>query len=381
LKGRPARRGRPFACCAAVCVALCASSVAAQDASSAVYVRTDSDRTTVISPRLRVGAPVGDSTRVDVAYSVDVWTSASVDIRASASKPITEQRDEIDASATQDFDDAKVTAAYRFSTEPDYVSNGGSIGASFDFAEHAATLAISGSASFDDVGRAGDPGFSRHLQTLGGRLSFTQLLDPKMLVQVMYEVSSQDGYLSSPYRFVAIGNMFSGGVAEARCPANGTSYSCRPEHNPDERLRHALALRLRRALSTEIAAGLNYRFYLDDWGVLSHTVQAELGWVPDSNTTLSLRYRFYTQGAATQYAASFNSTTRAVDFFTSDKELSPFVSHRIGLDVEHEWVLDEQHHTLLGALSIGPTFYMYSDFPPLTSINALEVTLALVFRR
>jgi len=367
-------------CCALVCLALLlrVHGVAAQEASSAVYVRTDSDHTTVVSPRLRVGALVGDTTHLDVVYAVDIWTSASVDIRASASKEITEQRDEIDASVVQDFDDVKVTAGYRFSTEPDYVSHGGSIGAAFDLADHAATLAVAGSAAFDDVGRAGDPAFSRGLQTLGARLSFTQVLDRKMLVQAMYDVSAQDGYLSSPYRFVAIGNMFSTGVTEARCPKGGVSYSCRPETNPDERLRHAFSLRLRRALSTEIVAGANYRFYLDDWGVMSHTLQAELGWMPEEQTSLALRYRFYTQTAADQYSARFDTE---VEFFTSDKELSQFSSHRIGLDIEHEWQLDEQQHTLLGALSIGPTFYLYSNFPPLTSINALEVTLALVLKR
>jgi hypothetical protein len=386
-KARCSRSEPRFGCCAIACVAaLCAGSAVtgrafAQEASSAVYVRTDTDQTTVISPRLRVGGQVSESTRLDVVYAVDVWTSASIDIRTSASKAITEQRDEIDASLNQSFDDVTVAAGYRFSTEPDYVSHGGSLGASFDFADHAATLALNVSASFDDVGRAGDPGFSRALQTLGGRLSFTQVIDPKMLVQVMYDVSAQDGFLSSPYRFIAVESRGAIGVPDARCPRGGAYYYCLPETNPGQRLRHAVGLNLRRALSTSIAAGLAYRLYIDDWDVLSHTVTASLGWMPAAETSLWLRYRFYTQSAASHYGAHFDSVAEAGKFFTSDKELSTFSSHRIGLELEHEWQLDEEQHTLLAALSAGPTFYMYADFPPLDSITALEVTLALVLKR
>ena len=102
----------------------------AQDASTAVYVRSDSDQTTVITPRLRVGGNVSDTTRLDVSYSVDVWTSASIDIRTSASKPITEQRDEINVKLGQEAGDLTLSGGYRHSNEPDYVSNGGSLGIS-----------------------------------------------------------------------------------------------------------------------------------------------------------------------------------------------------------------------------------------------------------
>ncbi|HMI90095.1 MAG TPA: hypothetical protein VK509_01975, partial [Polyangiales bacterium] len=111
-------RARRHAGCATALLALCASlpaaAVRAQAANptvaaTALYVRTDSDETTVIAPRLHVAAPIEESTRLDLVYTVDVWSSASIDIRTSASRrlgadnrpleqqPVTEQRDEIDA--------------------------------------------------------------------------------------------------------------------------------------------------------------------------------------------------------------------------------------------------------------------------------------------
>src|SRR5262245_46082677 len=77
------------------CVSVWPELGAAQQAASAVYVRTDTDQTLVITPRVSVEAPVDDATRLNAAYSADVWSSASIDIRTSASRPVTERRDEI----------------------------------------------------------------------------------------------------------------------------------------------------------------------------------------------------------------------------------------------------------------------------------------------
>src|SRR5262245_39639311 len=113
----------------ALCCSLAHVPARAQEAATAIYVRTDSDRTVVVAPRLRAQAAIGEATHVSATYAVDVWTSASIDIRTSASKvPVTEQRDEIDLSLDHEFENVNLTFAYRYSTEPDYVSHGGSGG-------------------------------------------------------------------------------------------------------------------------------------------------------------------------------------------------------------------------------------------------------------
>src|SRR5688572_28194173 len=60
--------------------------VRADELGSAIYVRTDTDHTTVVSPQVRAAVNVTESTSVDVTYLVDVWTSASIDIVTSATK-------------------------------------------------------------------------------------------------------------------------------------------------------------------------------------------------------------------------------------------------------------------------------------------------------
>jgi len=371
-RGTRPTRAAPQTALLVCALSLLAQRAVAQDASTTLYVRTDSDSTTVITPRLHVGSPVGESTQLDLTYSVDVWTSASVDIRASASQAITEQRDEINAGVGQELGDVTVNASYRYSTEPDYQSNGGSLGVSYDFAENSATLGAGVSAFFDDVGRAGDPGFAEELSTVSARASFTQLLDRDTILQLNYELGRSSGYTASPYRFVGIA------TNDGLCGVPNANYYCLREQTPGVRMRHAIAVGLRRALSDAISLGGRYRFYLDDWELTSHTAEIDLAWLAGEHTDLRLRYRFYLQSGAAAYHPRYASLMSLGRYFTHDKELSPFSSHRLGAELEQRFSLDDAGDVLRMVLAVGPTFYLYSDFPPISQLTAFEATLSMV---
>ena len=354
-----------FACAIGL---LSAAATQAQDASSAVYIRSDTDHTTVVTPRVRVGTKLGPATRVDASYTADVWTSASIDIATSASKAVTEQRDELDLSVRQELSEASLSAAYRFSTEPDYESHGITLGASRDFAQKSTTLALSVSALFDRVGRVGDPAFSRSLHTFVARASATQLLDALSWLQGIYEIGYADGFLASPYRFVGIG------PGLPRCAEPGAS--CIRESLPGERLRHALALLGRRALSDAISLDASYRFYIDGWKLLSNTAQAGLSVMPWVDTRLSVGYRFYTQTAARYYRARVPSLAALGRYTTRDKELSPFMSHSLAFTLDQGFALSPSD-ALHVAATLGPTLYLFYDFPAYDHLFAFEATVAV----
>lgn len=343
----------------------------AQQVSSTVYVRTDTDKTTVITPRLSVQAPLDDSTRVDVAYSMDVWSSASIDIRTSASRPVTERRDEINAAVTHDFEDASFSLAYRYSYEPDYESHFVNAGLTLDFADKASTLALGGGVSFDDVGRVGTPSFERTLRSVNAQATFTQVVDAKTLLQAVYSFGYADGYQSSPYRYVGVGTF------DGSCPRAMQEY-CFPENNPSERLKHAFVLALGRAFSDVTSARVTYRFYLDDWEIISHTALAELSWLPELETVIALRYRFYLQSAAAQYRSHFPYTNglRLREYYSRDKELSKFMNHRVAVELEKTWALGGIGEKFQTVFSVGPTLYLYDNFIPYKRIWAFEVTLS-----
>lgn len=339
-----------------------------QEVGTALYIRTDTDHTTVVTPRVRAAATLGDATRVDVTYTADIWTSASIDIRTSASKAVTEQRDELDLSVAHELGDARINAAYRLSIEPDYRSHGATLGASYDFGQKSTTLALTASALFDQVERVGDPTFSHSLHTFVARASATQILDAVTWVQAVYELGFADGWLASPYRFVAIGS------GQPRC--NEPGAVCVREALPDERVRHAIALIARRALSERVSVGASYRFYIDGWKLLANTVQAALSFMPALATKLGLDYRFYAQTAARYYRASIPSLSDVGRFATRDKELSPFTSHGLTLTVEQGFELGGSGMLHLGA-AVGPTLYLFRDFPAYDHLFAFEATVAL----
>ena len=352
---------------------LCACARArAQLVDGSVYVRTDSDQTTVIAPRAHARAPAGEGTHLDFTYAADVWTSASIDIRASASKAITEQRDELDVGIDHEFEDLTFSAGYRFSTEPDYLSNGGNVGLAYDFAGNNATLALGAGASFDQVGRAGDRNFSLPVRNLNGRIAFTQVLDQDTLLQLIYEVMHAYGYNASPYRYIGIGG------TDGLCWAALTQF-CTPEAAPEQRLRHAAALRVRRSLGSAVSVGAGYRFYRDSWSLASHTLLADLTVVPLDGWIAALRYRFYTQNSVAFYRASYPRLDPAQRFYTNDKELSPLSVHRLALDLERTFPISERGQLVRPTLSIAGSIYSFSNFIPLGTIRALEVTLGVAF--
>jgi hypothetical protein len=377
-------RARIVLCAAAGVVAL-ASAAQAQDggkvdATTSVYVRNDNDETTVVTPRVTLGAPLGSETRLDLTYTVDVWTSASVDIRTSASlragetepEPVTEQRDEIDVALEHAFTDVTLGGSYRYSTENDYESHGASLGASYDFADNNAKLALTLRAYFDQVGRAGTPDFERDARLYLARTAFTQVIDPQMVAQLVYELGVQQGYLSSPYRYVRFAD------AEGNVPATcgDPVRLCLPENSPESRIKHAIALSARRSLSDTLSLGANYRFYIDDWDMVSHTIGIDGALAPGSGWLLALGYRLYRQNSASHYKP-FYTTMPFPEHFTSDKELSALTSHRLELELEKAWGLDALGSELKLVLLAAGTRFLYHEFPLLDEVLAVEGTLAV----
>lgn len=369
------RRRRRVSPAAVLLLALVASVpwlVRADALSSAVYVRTDSDDTLVVSPRAHAVKHFAETTQLDVAYAADIWTSASIDIRTAASEVVTEQRDELDVGIAQDLGDLTLSGSYRYSVENDYESHGGSTGMSLDVAENSTTLALSGYAFSDTVGKSGDAYFSADLATFGARASINQVLDPQTIAQLTYELSHLEGYQASPYRVVGIGGNGYGCMG---------AFLCLPERQPDVRTRHAIAALLRRAFGGALSLGANYRFYLDDWGLRSHTAGAQLGWIATNHTALTLRYRYYVQNGAEFYSAVYATPPSGDAFTTRDREQSPLNDHRIGVDLQHRFDLDDAGAVLAFDAGIGGDFYSYDDFVGLSRVSALELTLALTLER
>lgn len=331
-----------------------------------VYVRTDSDRTTVVSPRAHLRQEVGPRTKLDITYSLDAWTSASVDIRTAATSTVRENRNEVTGGVERERGVARWSASYRLSHEPDYLANSASLAGQVELAQRTITLSGRLFGALDRVGRAGDAAFREPLHAGGALLSAAFVLTKTTLLQAAYELRGALGYMASPYRFVAIGA--AGGV----CGAD--SEYCLPEVHPRRRNRHAWVLRGRQALGRRVSIGATYRFYIDSWKLRSHTGIVDLAVTPARGVVLGLEYRAYAQSAAFFYRMNYLSPGPG-GYFTRDRELSSLGSHRLAL-----------HTTLsrpvgrgaveFGALVAG-THIAYDGFVGLSRVWALELSAVL----
>ncbi|MGE0791253.1 MAG: DUF3570 domain-containing protein [Sandaracinaceae bacterium] len=351
-----------------------APSARANEGALSLFVRADSDRTTVIAPRVSALAVVEDRTRISGSYSADVWTSASIDIRTAATVPITEQRDQVDLSVSHELDDVTLGASYYYSGENDYWSHAFTLRSVQDLNGNTTTLEEQVRFVYDIVGRSGDPNFNRPTQTYGAKIVLTQILSPQAIFQLAYEGSFREGYQASPYRFVGIGG-------DGMCGWNpdvgqvGTALQCVPEVHPDTRQRNAAVARVRYAFSDDSSAGVEYRFYVDTWGILSHTAAAQIAWIPSPDQVFTLRYRFYQQSAATFYERVYDTADNRA-YVTRDRENSPLFSNRVAISYQGIASLTDDVRLKL-AIAVGGTVFVYTDFIGLSEVYSLDVTGAV----
>lgn len=329
-----------------------------------LYVRTDTDHTTVVSPRARLRTRlVDDASHLDIAYAVDAWTSASIDVRTAASPVVTEQRDELGVGLDREWAWGGVALGYRFSHENDYLANSAALSMKVDALQRTVTFDARAFAGGDVVGRAGDEQFRRTIGYGGAYLGYTHVLTKTTLAQLAVELRSQRGYLASPYRWVSLG-------AAGQC-ADAVGL-CIPEQHPGHRLRAAGVLRVRQALSRRWSLGAGYRFYGDSWGVLGHTGLLDVRVRPLPSLTLAAEGRGYTQGAAEFYRAAYPDSPMQ-GWVTRDRELSSLWNARGGLVVDGRWDIGRGVVLVLGALVAG-SYYGYRSFVGLDGVAALELT-------
>ena len=330
---------------------------------TSIYTRSDSDHTTVVSPRIRFHqgfAHRAGETNLNFIYAADVWTSASVDIRTAASKRVIEQRDEIVASLDHRKGPWEFGLGYRISTEPDFLANGLSLAFAWEGLARNVRLESRVTLEHDRVGRSGDPQFAKRLESVSSWFGYTQVLSRSTLLQFAVEQRSSYGYHASPYRWVGLGGA-------SNC--SGDVALCVPEVHPDRRARFALVGRLRQGLGKRLSVGLDYRYYVDSWALQSHTLGGDLRLAASKSLLLALEYRGYFQSGAWFYRSAYPLVPEG-GFATRDRELSPMLDHRATGAIE--WSRRWTRVAITSGLLFGGAIYRYGDFLGLARVIAVE---------
>jgi hypothetical protein len=288
-------------------------------------------------------------------------TSASIDVVSQASPTrVHDTRHQVAASASHVFDTTTVHAGYTFSTENDYASHlvNASVEQAFD--DKNTTLALGYALASNEIGRAGDRSYEQHLHVHDGTLSWTQVINPKAVAQLTYQLGFADGFQASPYRFVPVVD-----------DAGMTSFWV-AETDPTARWRHALVAAGNVLVRRGSALQGDYRLYHDTWGITSHTVGVR--WLTSLTPTvqLRLRNRFYAQSGASFYQARYRDVAR---YMTIDRELSALWSETFGAKLTVD--LSDR---LAAELKVDAFYYRYDDFPLLRSRLGANVGLGVALR-
>lgn len=320
---------------------LCAAPTAAQERpwtlSSDSLLYTDTDNVLVVSSQLGAARALdeeGGKASADVV--VDVVSAASVDVVSQASQRFSELRWEVNLAGSYAIGDGLPSLNYRGSAEPDYVSHGFGAGYLSRLVGADTVASAHYQLTLDTVGRSGTPfaTFSRSLTIHSAELSLTQNLSTRALLRAVLSLTVERGYQEKPYRFVPLFD--AAGLAQADADGEELRLSTfdryrlasrPPEEVPQTRVRPAIALRglvYLDALESSLRA--DYRFYLDDWGVLANTAELELEHPLSELWTIAFTTRGYTQTKASFYRSAYvvSQPDEIPGLRTVDRKLAPY---------------------------------------------------------
>ncbi len=302
---------------------------------TAILYYSEDARVTAIEPVVRARKEIGDDEFMTYRLVVDSLTGASANGAIPTASPQTFTSPSGDATYTTpanetpldpSFHDTRVALNAEWETpldqylkgifsvnasnEFDYTSLGVAATLAWDFNNRNTTFTTGLSYSLDNVKPVG--GIPDGLTamptttavkkaTLGGSdnktvadllVGITQVIDRKTLMQFNYTYGMDDGYLTDPYKILSVVTSPSSDTLAA------TPYLY--EKRPDSRARNALYWKTVHQFDEDVI-NFSYRYYWDDWGITSHTLDARYRYEMGGGHYLMPHARYYLQDKADFY--------------------------------------------------------------------------------
>jgi hypothetical protein len=334
--------------------------VLAEDRADALYHRYQGGGVTIHGPSVLVRKKIGEKFAASANYYMDFVTSASIDVKLSASE-YKEERTQKSLGLEYLRGKSTYSMGVIGSDESDYTADTAYFSLSQDLFGDLTTVTLGFRRGWNDVfrnvknadgSRTRDDTFADQVDTRAYSLGISQVLTRNLIMGLNYEAITDEGYLNSPYRSVRFVS-----------PGDPSGFALEREIYPRTHTSNAVSTRLKYYLPYRAAVEGNYRFFSDSWGVVAHTL--DLGythpafqrWVFDG------RVRYYRQTAADFYRDLFPRQNFS-NFLARDKELSTFNSFTIGVGAAYEfnipWATWVQKSTLNARLD--HIIINYDDF-------------------
>jgi len=314
---------------------------------------------TIQGPSVLVRKKVGDNLSLSANYYEDMISSASIDVKLSAS-PYHETRRQESVAADYLHGKSTYSAGFITSKEPDYKANTEYFAVSQDMFGDLTTLTLGYRRGWDRVYRdiktpqgfiENDPTFHERADHRGYSLSLTQILTRNAILGFNYELLTDQGYLANPYRKIRF------------LSPGGLGFSQADQMYPSTRTSSSASVQLKYYLPYRAALTGQYRFFHDTWGITARTAEVDYTHPVRKHLILDGSFRYYHQGPADFYSDLFPRANYQ-NFMARDRELAAFNSYTVGAGAS--WLFAMPFVPALGRNSINlrvdHLMIDYSDF-------------------
>jgi hypothetical protein len=301
---------------------------------------------------------------VEGNYFIDKVSGASVDVLSQASV-IKDTRKQKSLSIEYIHDKTTYNLSYTGSDERDYISNTAHFSLSQDMFGDLTTVTLGFSDSRDKIGEnngtANSPKVSwlGHAQSRSYNFGVSQILTRNLIAGVTYELITDQGLLSNPYRSIRYLD-----------PANAIGYSLGSQIYPNTHTSSAVEGRVKYFLPWHASAGVSYRYFGDTWGIKANTEELVYTHPIGKTWILEGRFRHYNQTHADFYSDLF-SFANQFNFEGRDKNLAAQNSNSIGFKAtwaflpEGFWIFKRNTVTL----DYTRMMFKYTDFRDIKYFN------------
>ena len=159
---------------------------------------------------------------------------------------------------------------------------------------------------------------------INAQVSYFQNINSESYAKASLFYIGDSGYLTNPYSNI---------VRNYNAGANTADIV--GENRPDSRTAYGLSLKYANAITDNLSAHIGYRYYTDDWGIDSHTIDTDFYYEPSSDWLIKLGLRYYMQSEADFYSAKKDYFTNE-EFASSDMRVGKFNAITYKTDVEYK---------------------------------------------
>lgn len=292
-----------------------------------LYHGYDGGGAQIDGPSILVRKNLGASVSVSANYYVDMVTSASIDVEATAS-PYSEERREHGFSAQYMVDRSTMSFGFVQSKENDYDATTYSFGIDQSFFGDLTTLGFGVSFGEDVVGQNTDPTYERDLQRRKYSINASQIVTKNLIASISIDsatdqcidLSEELSCLNNPYRSI---RHIGGALRQA-------------EKYPHTRASDAAGIRAIYHLPWRGSVRGEYRIFKDSWGIESQNYELRYTHVYRDNWIIEGKVRMYDQKTGADFYSDLFPFANPQNFYGRDKELSPFSSTVLGLGVTYK---------------------------------------------